>query len=390
MSIDQDSDESALDAKEYHSTRLVCAKLYEGGLFSSYDILNSIKKSPFKGKSPEFELNINLVNKHVKTAYRYHLTLALTALILSFLGLISYNNTILSCMFSIPAICILLLKPVYDKHIALNHFSRKSFNPYYNLSSTSIQDNKIKSDNDMGQNVIVFGGYSPFLGAGHRIKSRNFIIDLSKLQNGQADEQNNSDTLSIEDLYTAVNHEIESKKLPNVSLNYLLFADGKEIDRVDFLLPTKLGKPIENLDLDTLFSKGNKDIFKDYRAYINIRYHDKTRSTLLSAFLRFSEVGKEIFTEYSFYFLPPVDEDIFDIDKMPINKSVFGLKIGFTTLCFIGAYITLVPYIIPSLVLFAFTVRPIIKLLRYKIDEIDIKVFFERKIKEGNVTIMGY
>ena len=33
------------------STRLVCAKLYEGGLLSSYEILNSIKRRPFKGKS---------------------------------------------------------------------------------------------------------------------------------------------------------------------------------------------------------------------------------------------------------------------------------------------------------------------------------------------------
>ena len=382
MSIDRDSDVSAQEAKEYRSTRLVCAKLYQGGLFTSYEILNSIKRSPFKSKSPEFELDLDLITKHARTAYRYHLVLALTAILLSFLGFISYNNTILSCIFSIPAICILLLKPVYDKYIALNNFSRKSFNPNYNLSNT-IQDNNTKSDNNIGQNVIVFGGYSPFLGAGHKLKSRNFIIDLSRSQKNQADEQNNSDTLSVEDLYTAVNREIKNKELPNVSLNYLLFADGKEIDKIDFLLPTKLGAPVENLDFGTLFSKGHKEIFKDYRAYINIRYHDKIRSTLLSTFLRFSEVGTEIFTEYSFYFLPPVDENIFDIDKVPINKIVFDFKVGLLTLFSIGAYITLVPYIIPSVVLFAIAVSPILKLLRYKFDEIDIKLFFERKIRRG-------
>jgi len=70
VSIDQDINDSTLDEKEYRSTRLVCVKLYEGGLSSAYEILNSIKKLPFKGESPELELNIDLVTKHAETAYR--------------------------------------------------------------------------------------------------------------------------------------------------------------------------------------------------------------------------------------------------------------------------------------------------------------------------------
>lgn len=392
MGIDQDDGKPILDPLEYRSTRLVCAKLYEGGLLWSYSILNSIKKSPFKGKSPEYEIDINLVHEHAKVAYRYHLTFALIALFLSFLAIISYNNVILSCMFSIPTICILLLKPVYDKKTSLDNFSKKFFNPYYCLN-VSDMSNKTSSDHngsdhDIEQNVIIFGDYDPFLGAGIKIDNTDFDIDLSNSKKGMSD-QKNADSLSIEELYDAVSREIKRSKLPNVSLNYLLFADGKKIDEADFLLSSKLGEPIEYLDFDTLFTKGNKEMFKDYRAYLDITYHDKNRSTLLSAFLRFSEIGTRIFAEYSLYYLPPLDETIFNIDSIPTNEKLFNLKLGVITLCLIVADILLAPFIIFSLALFVYACRPIIKLFNCKMNKTSNDVSTEAKIKKGSPINFG-
>lgn len=191
------------EAKESRSTRLVCAKLYEGGLFSSYEILNNIKQAPFKGKSPEYDLDIDLITKHAEVAFKHHIKFALMALVLSFLGLAFYiEYSELSYVFSVSAISLLLLKDIYDRYIALNHFSKKNFDINYNLASSSnkpksfltricdwiIQNNKI--DERKKQNVITFGDYFPFLGAGQRVRNWNFVIDPSKLQKNKDDIKN--------------------------------------------------------------------------------------------------------------------------------------------------------------------------------------------------------
>ena len=135
MSIDKSKEENKIDPR---STRLVCAKLYEGGLLCSYKILSSIKRKPFKGKSPEFELDVDKITNEAEAAFKYHLKFSLITVVLSFLGLIFYEpfrleqiifgqqlefRQFMFYVFSISAICLLLLKPVRDRNIAFENFS---------------------------------------------------------------------------------------------------------------------------------------------------------------------------------------------------------------------------------------------------------------------------
>lgn len=113
------------DKIDPRSTRLVCAKLYEGGLLSSYEILNNIKRRPCKGKSPESELDIDNITQHAEAAFTHHIQYTLIAILLSFLALISGSTQ--SIIFAIPAICLLSLKRVWDRDIALKHFSKGSY-----------------------------------------------------------------------------------------------------------------------------------------------------------------------------------------------------------------------------------------------------------------------
>jgi hypothetical protein len=379
------------DAEEYRSTRLVCAKLYEGGLLNSYSILNGIKRRPFAGKSPEFELNINLIIKHAEKAFQYHLNFALIAAGLTFLGLIFYaaDLGILSHIFLIATIVLLSWKSLYlNRTIALNNFSKKSFNPAYRINDLLVEHNIITPDDELGQNVIVFGDYFPFLGTGHRARNWNFVIDTTKQAKNPINEVNFPKDISIEEIYTSVSQKIQEKCLPNLSWSYVLFADGNELDKTEFLLPDRVGDPIRHLDADALFSEGHRDNYKDYRTYMNIRYYDKVRSTLFSTFLRFSKTGKEIFAECSFYILPPIDENKYNIDKLPLNDDLFSLKIGLITLGFIIAYITIasVPDLafIPLLVLAAVAFLPLFIILIGLFNDYKNKRQLKSRIERGS------
>lgn len=401
------------------STRLVCAKLYEGGLLSAYEILSNIRRKPFKGKSPEFELDIDNITKHAEVAFKRHMKFALLAIGLSFLGLITHGFSIdISCIFSVFAICLLSLKPILDRNVACENFVKSNYNPDYNLHESSkngvltefcnwITQNNIISDEDEGkkQNIILFGDYFPFLGAGKRVRNWNFVIDSSKKQKKESnnmndsnvscedssipqedqDEEQNPDELSIKELYKAVSSEIENKAFPiNLPPKYILFADGKEADKTDFLLnKDDDSRPNTYLESIDPFSKDYKeDSFKDYRMYLHLKYHDKTRSTLFSTFLRFSKIGKNLFTECSFHVLTPIDEDIYNIDKLPINGSLFSLKRGIITFGLVAVYIMLVQSVITPTAIFALTTLPLFKILNNGIKE-DEYNSDAKKIKRG-------
>jgi hypothetical protein len=170
------------DAVDYRSTRLVCAKLYEGGLLACNSIVNSIKKRPFAARSPEVELNMNLIARHAEKAFEYHLNYTLIELALASFSLIfSYINTILSSIFVILTIAFICYKRYYlDRQIALKNFSRKHYNPGYNLQGLLAEYNLIETDFCKSQNIITFGGYFPFLGSGLKARNWNFLIDTSK------------------------------------------------------------------------------------------------------------------------------------------------------------------------------------------------------------------
>lgn len=449
--------ETNKDKIDPRSTRLVCAKLYEGGLLCSYKILNSIKRKPFKGKSPEFELDIDRVTKEAEAAFKYHMKFALMAVVLSFLGLIfsmymyDYSSfelwqylyygyseqfgfvQFMFYAFSISAICLLLLKPVHDRSTALENFSKGHFNPKFDENISSETQNGIEStltkfcdwitrsnviiEEDKGdsQNVILFGDYFPFLGAGVKTRNWNFVTDLTKPKKSLeslVESQNNREKgskiseLSLKDLYKAVYDRIDAKNLPNISYKFILFADGNKEDEVDFLLKDRLkpcaynkklrlltdqllNKSTENAqpeNIKSFFEICEEGIFKDYRTYFSISHLDENRSTLFSTFLRFSKIEKELFAECSFYVLTPINENIYNIDKLPKNNSFFTVKSILVTVGLIIVYILFseLPYIgvILAFILFIFAVRPLAKILINRAKEIEYSDDIEQ-IKRG-------
>jgi hypothetical protein len=416
--------------KDPRTTRIVCAKLYEGGLLSSYEILSSIKRRPFKGKSPEFELDIDLIIQHAEAAFAHHIEYTLLAIILSLMALISYiYNATLSFIFSICVICLLTLKHVWDRSIAFNHFSKGNFDKDYNIKKSpdepnGIKDylkpfcdflirNNIKHEKDEGknQNIIIFGDYFPFLGAGKRTRNWNFVTDLSKPKKGidsiyepqSKDEKGNIiSELSLKELYEAVYARIHSKNFPNLLYKFILFADGNKESEINFILKNR-EKPntyLKNLDvftdqsgdksgtcalpkdIESFFEICEEGIFKDFRTYFNISHHDENRSTLFSTFLRFSKIEKELFAECSFFVLTPINENIYNIDKLPRNNILFILKSVLITVSLILVYNLFSWSIIPAFILFILSVLPIIIILRNRVKEQDYKIDVEQ-IKRG-------
>jgi len=263
-----------------HGTRIICAQLYKGGLSDAGYILNKLQKSPFKGRSPEMGMDVELISMHAEKAYNYHLTHAMIIGVGAVLGLILYYfNIYISAIIIAVTLAMMLWKYTYmDRSIAINNFSKKLYNPNYGLENDS---RARKNDDAEIQNVIIFGEYFPFVGAGKRVKNWNFVIDTSK-QSKSSDVESIGD-VSIDEGYKAVNDEVLSKGIPNLTHEFFLFADGREL-KSTFLEPySPEVEPIYHLDQKVAFDEGHRNLFNEHRTYYCIKYFDKSRSTLLHA-----------------------------------------------------------------------------------------------------------
>jgi hypothetical protein len=366
--------DNAIPIEKDHATRLICAKLYEGGLSWTNTILRSLEREPFVGRSPETGLDVSLISKHAEKAISYHLNYALIAAGLAILGIIAYffNSMVSGIIFAADVALISFKSKYLDRKIAIDNFSKKAYNPNYNLERGTVTQGS--SAEDIKQNLIIFGEYYPFVGAGYRIRNWNLVVDTSKPSKTLAtiipSSSPTPEEISVKELYDAVFTEVQSKNIPNLSHEFLLFANGKGLDS-SFLLPhIATDEPLSFLDPTIVISEGHSSLYNEYRTYASIKYFDKVRSTLLSTFVRFFIVGKELFIECSFYALPPIDENKFDIDRIPLYDDIFMIKAGATSALF--ALITLVfasnPFtaIIPLAIISGVSFLPLIDLYRYK------------------------
>lgn len=219
------------DNQKDRATRLVCAELYKGGLLAANSILNDIQRRPFTAKKPEVGIDINLVAKHAEKAFQYHLKFALLAAGLTFLGIVFFPfSEVLSGFIIAAVVALITWKALYlNRNIALENFSKKSYNPDYQIEDILPESDVTKQGEGKSQNVIIFGGYFPFLGAGYRIGNWNFVIDTSKPAKSPNSESSQPKDITIDEVYNAVSEEIKKKNLPNVSDECILFADGKEL-----------------------------------------------------------------------------------------------------------------------------------------------------------------
>lgn len=335
------------------ATRIICAKLYQGGLSSANSILNDILKRPLTGKNPEHGIDIDLIEVEAKKAVKYHLEYSILASIFVFMAIISfllYDKSVSGLMILIAATVVAWKAFYLNRNTAIKNFSKLSLNSKRSL------EGQVGSGKE-NQNVVIFGGYYPFLGAGIKTGFWDFVIDTSKPSKTLGLESEKPMDLSINELYEDASKKISSLGLPNVSDTWVLFADGNGLDK-KFLRPKNpddiidytdidsgaffspehkkyldriVGEPIENLNPVELFDEGHGELGKEQKTYYTIKYIDNIRGTLFTTFLRFSSIGKEIFAECSFYFLPPVDEDRYDIDKMPLFDELFIYRRGLMT-----------------------------------------------------------
>ena len=154
------------------------------------------------------------------------------------------------------------------------------------------------------QNLIVSGGFSPFLGSGKNVSAWSFAIDLTK----SAAKSEETRPVTMPELYTELDASMDNLEIESLVSADQLFIFGSDIeaakiDRENNSVP----KTTVNQDTIDLYKGTNSPLVRHYKVY-RVPFSDG--ELVLSVYMRFAKIGKYLFVESTSFLLPPLYDEL--------------------------------------------------------------------------------
>lgn len=246
--------------------------------------------------------------------------------------IIAFTSPILLPLVALAAslwASIALFNKVYVERWALPQcFTRTNFNAESvraRFGAPSEEDPRLPRAD---QNVVVYSGFTPFVGAGVEIGGWSYVVDTNKVQpeSGAAA----TSPFAATDIYDAVLAEITRLDLPQVEIRDFVFLSGRDIRDDRKILPDIHARPVQVVERAYLDRVRAASGDHHARWYPWIRIYDWDNEVAVSQFLRFHKRGKHLFVELKRYVLPPLHAGFRGVDAVaPIRfLKILGLALG--------------------------------------------------------------
>lgn len=280
-------------------TRFLCAAAHLNPLL--YDQLKAYDKLRYKAHTPEYYVDLEKIRAEAIKGHQQerlrrfiHLAIIVFIIILWFITGLSVTTVLFVSWFF-----ALLIDVIFD-------YGRQKYVREHFLDFNIHTDYQVKPDD---QNVIVYSGFSPFVGAGLPISSWFVTIDLTKPMKS---DQLPKPITEIE-LLSEVSEAIGDLKIAQLRLKDLLFVSGTDLRNQQEILPNIFERPNINVDqrlIEQHIGKQNPMI----RHYRMIQVPVWQGQLVLSIYLRFVKEGENLIVESNAYLLPPLGLAYAEVD----------------------------------------------------------------------------
>lgn len=326
--------------KESDTTRYLCAAAQLDSVFRT-QVIDKILYGDYRAISVPAGVDLLSVAKHCLDASRRKLIRNIIASILFVIGWISIQGEYIDGLESIPSGPIeLLSERVFSLYfsfwflIAWLVASIEIWITRYRIISKNLLKNTYNpdcvklfadTDEDLNQrfskilneeecNVVVYSGFSPFVGSGIEIGGWSFSVNTSRGKK-EIGIIKNPNKFTIEDLYSRVDSDIKKLNLRGISIQDKIFVHGQEIRENHLLLPDIFKRPIAKVSPIELskFIGSQSDITRHYKC---IRIIGWKGEIIFSTFLRFVQLPQNLFIEASYFLLTPLKEEYREIDEI--------------------------------------------------------------------------
>ncbi len=234
-----------------------------------------------------------------------------------------YGSLMILSSIAFSLICVLY--ETWRRHLILSeHFLKSNYDPNYTNFKVKAQTARKLNliSEQQNANVVVYSGFSPFVGAGIDLGGWSFSLNVHK---GKDNLGNclEPQSFEIRELYDCLIIAVQELNFEGLTIEDKIFVNGKDLKEDQRLLPDPLGVPTPRVDANVI------DEFKDksthsIRHYTCVRITDWKGELVLSVFLRLTKTGSTFFTEANYFLLTPVAEQYRKVDSMRPSLGIKG------------------------------------------------------------------
>lgn len=292
------------------AANLECEKIYIA--------IEERKNSPFKADTPEYGIDIDRIYKESQDARQWLINRDIVIFISTIVGIIlafniydtydsySYYESDVNWSYMImPFLIIAFVDLIFQR--------KTKAKARIALNMRTGQNNPFELDN----NIIISGGFSPFVGSGFDLTGWSFTVNLRNAE----DDSKEIHSIDVKSLYSETVQSIQNIKIDSFKIKDELFVDGRDVRDAASLLPDgNYNKPLSKLPVSEIEELAGYDDLKA-RHYKVIRVFLWEGQIVLSIFFRYVKKAGTLFVETKIFVLPPLKNEFMQYDEMPRSPN---------------------------------------------------------------------
>jgi hypothetical protein len=326
LRLSGDEPNCAAEITGIDSTRYLCAGAHLDRTFR-LGVIESLVEERHRAVEIPVGVDIEAVVRHALLAERRLLGRNLLLLpvfllgafyLISFATQDSYTRQLSNVMYALWLIAaVIVFFENLAKSSTLRSLRKGGNGVSYRGTGTSSQPSPLACEGE--GNLVVYSGFSPFVGAGYEIGGWSFVI---RLDSQKQDLGVRLEPIPFKDseLYAHMRSRLEELELKELQIKDKLYVNGQDVREDVRFMPDPMAPPKRKIDRSIV------DAFEDdpsqaVRHYMGIHLIQWKGEVVVSCFLRINQQGYHLFVEASYFLLPPVKEDYYSVDALPPDVS---------------------------------------------------------------------
>jgi hypothetical protein len=293
----------------------MCAGACLNGSFRSR--LLKFLEDPNRATAPEIGTDLELVaTVATHAARRQTRHWVFRFLVLLAAGVVSAASPDLGVVILVLGGTILyFMKKYQDRYMFASSFQKQTFDPQA-VRQRFPADLSVEVASSLprsGQNVVVYSGWTPFVGAGADLGGWSFTVATSKAKETLGDSKD-PEPFTTGEIYEAIEQSVKGLRFAGLETEDYYFVNGCQIRDSQQLLPQRFARPIPYLSPDAAYQYELACDTK-IRGYKWIRVRDWGDELVMSFLLRCALRGDNLFVEIRRFLLTPIADKYRSVDK---------------------------------------------------------------------------
>lgn len=325
------ADAAIKDERRRETTRQLAAAAHLDADYAS-GVVRSVLNERHRAVAPSFGVDLALVLRHCLAARGRHtaLRVMVCALVLPLvLAVANFETGIFVAVLIALAtwLAIFVEAWVGRYRVAARHLSAAYYEPAFAtryLPPGGERRVRNVAAAESG-NVVVYSGYSPYVGSGYNHGGWSFAVNVSKGRQDLGGRRATPKPFTTESLYAYATERLERLGLDDLHISDRLYVDGERIRDDARFLPERFGRPRAQLTADEM------DAASETPADVARRVHCISvdgwgGEIVFTTFLSFMLKGSSLYAEATYCILAPPDAGYRAIDGMDPHPPV-GVRV---------------------------------------------------------------